>query len=234
MKSFAHLLRIDPGFDPEGRVTLDVVLLPINMTVHQNEPCFIESFFGISTRRQGSGHRVAPCIFHAEVSSGSQQCGVMNLPKGEEPIVYFNLFAGDYFRSMGIPLVHGRLPTEREMWEPSDVILINQTMAMQLFGDVNPLERRVETREDGQWSRVIGIVGNVRQKSLDEPPKAELYVPFSGMPIPFLTIVAHTTLPDAGVLQVIRREVRNVDSDIVINNAKPLSGLSKIRSRPAS
>jgi putative ABC transport system permease protein len=93
------------------------------------------------------------------------------VPTGEEPVVYYNLYAGDYFRTMGIPLLRGRLPAEREIWERSDVILINQTMAGQLFRGADPLGHRIRTGENNQWNKIVGIVGDVRQKSLDEAPR---------------------------------------------------------------
>jgi hypothetical protein len=149
----------------------------------------------------------------------------ITVPKGEEPIVYYNLYAGDYFRALGIPLVRGRMPTEREMWEPSDVVLINETMARQVFGDIDPLGRRLKTGENNQWNKVVGIVGDIRQKSLDEPPKAELYAPFSHMPMTFLTIVSHTDLPAAGALSRIRRAVLSGDSGAVPSRITLLSDL---------
>src|SRR5436190_86579 len=96
---------------------------------------------------------------------------------------------------MGIPLLRGRLPTEKEMSELRDLIVIGETMARQVLGDVDPLGRRIKTGVDGSWNKIVRVVGDVRQKSPDEPSKAEFYEPISRMPMTFLTIVTHTEVP---------------------------------------
>lgn len=145
--------------------------------------------------------------------------------RGEEPIVYFNLYAGDYFRAMGIPLLRGRLPIEKEIWEPSDVVVINRAMARQLFGGRDPLTQRIKTGEEGRWNRIIGIVGDVRQKSLDEPPKPELYAPFSQMPMTFLTLVTDNSMPESQAADTIRSVVRQSNGAATVNDTISLGKL---------
>jgi putative ABC transport system permease protein len=149
----------------------------------------------------------------------------MPVERGDEPVVYYNLIAGDYFRAMGIPLVSGRFFTERELWESSDAVLINQTMARELFSGADPLERRIKDDEGGNWYRIVGVVGDVRQKSLNEPSHAEYYVPFPQMPMPFMTIAAETSVPDAVALEEIQKSLHAVDPGITVNNLARLDTL---------
>ena len=227
LKSFAQLLRVHPGFDIADRVTADIVL-PTNQ---YTDPAKRVSFYRDLLRRlnetpgvkASGGALYFPCRSKLWLATIWRE-GVP-AAKGEEPIVYYNLYAGDYFRAMGIPLIRGRLPTEKEMWEHSDAVVINETMARQVFGDVDPLDRRIKTGEDGQWNKIVGIVGDVRQKSLDETPKAEIYSPFSQMPMTFLTIVARTELHGPSALAAIRAVIRAGDPAAVPNSVTPLSEL---------
>lgn len=224
LKSFTRVIQVNPGFATANRVLADVVL-PGN---EYKEEAKRTAFYRDLLRRlnESAGVRSSGGALYFPERSKLWLATIwregVNVAKGEEPIVYFNLYAGDYFQAMGIPLLHGRLPTERESWEPSDVVVINEAMAQQIFGNADPLTQRIKTDEDGRWNRIIGVVGNVRQKSLDESPKPELYVPFSRMPMTFLTLVTDTSAQESQAFNVIRRVVRES------NRAATVSGLSSL------
>ena len=194
VKSFTNLLSVHPGFEFDNRIAADVVLPASEYKNDARRVAFFRELFrrlhDASGITSSGGALYFPCRSKLWLATVWRE-GV-SVPRGEEPVVYYNLYAGDYFRAMGIPLIRGRLPTERELWEPSNVSVINETMARQLFSGVDPIGRRFKSGEDGQWTTIVGIVGDVRQKSLDEPAKPEFYEPFSRMPMPFLTIAVET------------------------------------------
>jgi putative ABC transport system permease protein len=143
---------------------------------------------------------------------------------GLEPIVSYNLFAGDYFKAMGIPLKQGRLPREEEMWTKRDVVLVNQTMAQQLFsGDA--VGKRFTGGKGGKWSTVIGVVGDVRQSGPDQAPRPEYYVPFSSMPMPFLSVVVTSRSSPESAAAALRIVARQGAPGLQIENAAPLRDL---------
>jgi putative ABC transport system permease protein len=228
LKSFARLLQVHPGFELSQRVVADLVLPANRYDTPAKRTGFYRDLFRRMAETPGvkgaGGELYFPCRSKLWLATVWRE-GV-NEPRGEEPIVYWNLVAGDYFQAMGNPLKRGRLFTEREMWEPGNVALINEAMARQLFPGVDPLGRRVSGGPGGPWNTIIGVLGDVRQRSLDEPPKPEIYYPFSQMPMPFLSVVAHTTLPDAAALRVIRGLAQTRDPDIVLSNLTPLSELA--------
>jgi putative ABC transport system permease protein len=228
LKSFAHLLRVDTGFALAGRTTVDIVLPPDQ---YKDAASRVSFYRGLLRRlddtpgiQASGGALYFPCRSKLWLSTIWRE-GVP-VRRGEEPIVYFNLYAGDYFRAMGIPLIRGRIPTEREIWERSDVVVVNQTMTHQLYGDQDPIGRRIKTGEDGQWNQIVGVVGDVRQKSLDEPAKAEYYAPFSQMAMPFLTIVMHTALPARAASDAIRDAVRREGPQATLGSLTSLEELA--------
>ncbi|HUA58735.1 MAG TPA: ABC transporter permease [Verrucomicrobiae bacterium] len=228
LKSFARLLDVHPGFETANRVTVDVIVPANQYADAAKRIAFYRDLLRRLNETPGmkasGGALYFPCRSKLWLSTIWRE-GVP-VARGQEPIVYYNLYAGDYFRAMGIPLLRGRLPTEKEMWEPSDAILINETMARQVFGNIDPLERRIKTGEDEQWNKIVGVVGDVRQKSLDEPPKAEMYAPFSQMPMTFLTIVTHTDLPGNSSLRAIRNAIRKGDPAALPGRLTPLGELA--------
>jgi putative ABC transport system permease protein len=227
VKSVAQLMRLSPGFEVDKRVVVDVVLPSIQYDDEPKRTSFFRAMFSRLSETSGveaaGGSLYFPCRPKLWLSSVWRE-GV-EVPEGQEPIVYYNLLAGDYFTAMGIPLRRGRTFTEQEMWERRDVIMINETLAKQVFPDVDPVERRIKISKGGRWLTVVGIVGDVRQKRLDEAPKAEFYVPFSEMPMTFLTLVAKTKLPAESAAPAIRSAVRSLSPDLGLHNLMSLEDL---------
>ena len=228
LKSFAALLQIQPGFETRGRYTADIVIPADQYKDNTRRVAFYRELLRRLNETQGvhasGGSLYFPCrgkLWLTAVWRDGQ-----TVAKGDEPIVYFNLYAGDYFKAMGIPLLRGRLPAGRELWEPSDTIVINESMARQLFGDIDPIGQRLRSGEEGPGKQIVGVVGDVRQKSLDEAPKAEYYEPFSQMPMTFLTIVIASDLPPSTVFSALRSIVRDRDPGAVPATLTPLGELA--------
>ncbi|MGC1416073.1 MAG: ABC transporter permease [Candidatus Acidiferrum sp.] len=82
----------------------------------------------------------------------------------------------DYFATMGIRLMDGRLFDDRDVQGAPDVAIINKTMALTFWPHQNPIGRRV--RPDKDWCTIIGVVDDVKNAGLDRPAGTELYLPF--------------------------------------------------------
>jgi putative ABC transport system permease protein len=225
LKSFARLLEVHPGFETADRVTADVILPVKQFEEVPGRTSYYRDLFrrlkftpGI---RAAGGSLYFPCRPKLWLSTVWVEGSPVE--EGLEPIVYYNLFAGDYFTAMGIPLRQGRLPTEAEMWEDHrNNVLINETMARQLFTGSDPIGKRFKTGKDGNWLTIIGVVGDVRQQSLDRPPKSEFYVPFSSMPMPFLTLVASAPDSAAQAIPALRAAVQEGIADVKVHNLTTL------------
>ncbi len=82
----------------------------------------------------------------------------------------------DYFATMGVRLMDGRLFDDREVQGAPDVAIINKTMALTFWPHQNPIGRRVRPGKD--WCTIIGVVDDVKNAGLDRPAGTELYLPF--------------------------------------------------------
>ncbi|HEY7498698.1 MAG TPA: ABC transporter permease [Vicinamibacterales bacterium] len=98
----------------------------------------------------------------------------------------------DYFAAMGIPLLKGRVFTDRDDGSAPPVVVVSQTFARRYFGDEEPLGRRIAITEDdsmlccssagsvvGVWREIVGVVGDIRQGNLDDPLAATMYRPYT-------------------------------------------------------
>jgi putative ABC transport system permease protein len=98
------------------------------------------------------------------------------------PIVNYHAATPDYFRTMGIPLVRGRLFTDDDRANAPRVALISESTAAAFFPGQDPLGKRIKAasfnpdERDGAWRTIVGIVGNVRYKGMHEMP-LDMYDP---------------------------------------------------------
>jgi predicted permease len=92
----------------------------------------------------------------------------------------------DYLRVMGIPLQRGRFFTPLDNEHSPHVIVIDDVFARKFFGDEDPIGKRVVLDNKGGLAEIVGVVGHVKQWSLDTDDKqslrAELYFPFMQLP----------------------------------------------------
>ncbi len=128
----------------------------------------------------------------------------------------FDSVAGDFFRTMGIPLLRGRFFTEADNDETAPkVMIINDVLARRLFGDENPVGRLLHFK-DATWE-IAGVVGSVRRFTLSFDPTPEVYYPQVYFPW-YTTIVVRTRVPPLTLAPDVRRAVQSVDPEQPIAN----------------
>ncbi|MGE0351766.1 MAG: ABC transporter permease [Gemmatimonadales bacterium] len=188
LRSVARLLAVDPGFETPGRVTA-----------------------AVAPARDAMPERAAAVAYYREVmrraaaTPGIRRVGAVNVlpvpggtwwttslyPEGREyadgdaPAIAARITVGDYFGTMGIPLLAGRsfLETDDARGEP--VMVIDRTAAAKLWPGEDPIGRRVTfNRPDGsrgpvRWYRIVGIVGAVRNEQLAVEPAPVAYTPLA-------------------------------------------------------
>jgi predicted permease len=135
-------------------------------------------------------------------------------PKGPDGYVIFPRFleaSSGYFRALGIPLLRGRLFAASDDSLGPSVAVISASMAMAFWPDNYAIGRVFYFGGDTAPTTVIGIVGDVREASLDRDPTPQMYFPVSIMTPDNLAVVARSTLPPAALLARMTDAVRAVD-----------------------
>jgi putative ABC transport system permease protein len=132
---------------------------------------------------------------------------------------------GDYFRVMDIPLRRGRAFTGHDDGRAAPVAIINESAARHHFPGIDPIGLRVGSTSDGILREIVGVVGDVR---FDGPAKSgqdELYVPYTQLPWPAMTIVVRSNLPADQVIAALRREVSSLDADQAVADIRPMTAI---------
>jgi len=124
-----------------------------------------------------------------------------------------------YFRSLGIPLLRGRLFEDRDTMEAPHVAMISESIAREKWPKEDPLGHTIEFGNmdgDPRLLTVIGVVGDVRERNLETPPRPTIYVNYRQRPqaTNHFTVVVRTDGDPATVIAAAQKIVRNLDPDV--------------------
>jgi putative ABC transport system permease protein len=137
------------------------------------------------------------------------------------PVASWRTVSPDYFRALEIPLVTGRMFRENDDEHSENVALISRSLAHHRWASQNPVGRRIKIGGDEDWTRIVGVVGDVKEISLADPPPDQLYMPIKQRPASGHLVVRSAEDPGEAANQI-RRALHELDPQIAINYVKTL------------
>ena len=139
----------------------------------------------------------------------------------------FKLVEGDYFRAVGQPLIAGRglSAANRRLADPP--VVVNEAFARRYFGTgAAAIGRRIRTgRAGGVWVPIVGVVGDVRDHSLDTPGEPAFYKGLGGGTVPALMLAVRTDGDPLSVAAAVREAVWSVDRGVPIADLQSMSAM---------
>ncbi len=130
----------------------------------------------------------------------------------------------DYFRAMGIQLIKGRAFTEQDKSGTPLVMVINETLARRFFPGEEALGKRALVYPFEKSCEIVGIVNDVKHRSLDVESGPEFYISYLQAPRPFMSLVARTSLSDPTKLAPsIQSTVQQIDRDQPVADVKTMT-----------
>lgn len=239
VRSLWRLVSVDPGFRPEGVLTMEVALPRTRYRDGQAQGHFFETV--LNRVRALPGVAAAGGTSNLPLSRTNMQYGLYveggTAAPGARPDMFANFRAvsHDYLPAVGVPLIRGRALSERDEAGAPPVVVINQTMANTFWPGQDPLGRRLAITRGNRvvWREIVGIVGDVRHGSLREPAEPEMYLPFPQEPVFFMRIVARGPADPGTLADGMRRAVWAVDPDQPVVSVRPLSDLVRLHIAPA-
>jgi hypothetical protein len=163
--------------------------------------------------------------------------------------VNIGIVTPEYFATMRIPLVRGRLfergdrlseealtnPAEQARHRPRGVVLVNQALADRFWPGQDPVGRAVRLFD--HWavssSMVVGVVGNVRSAAVATPAEPTMFVPWGEIPGFRMSIAARVRPGTEAITPVLRERLRELDSQLLVSRIRPMDAvISGALSRP--
>ena len=121
-----------------------------------------------------------------------------------------------YFKTWGIPVLAGRDFDEHDTADHQNVVLISQSGAKKVFGNENPIGKTLLVTSSGTPCEIVGIVGDVRSRKVNEPDDMEFYRPWAQENFPFPTIVVRSNLREDAVTKLVRSTLATEDPGLAI------------------
>jgi putative ABC transport system permease protein len=249
IKSFAQLMAVDTGFNPERVVTMRITLPDAKYPDRAQWTLFHQTLLD----------RVAalPVVDAAALNSalplegGGSESAVlaegqpMPSPNGPPPnMCLFQATTVDYFKAMAVPILAGRVFTPQDTADSTRVAVVDDTLVRKLFPGQDPqgaLGKRIAFEARGVpghadfqplWREIIGVVRHVRHYGLaSEPPFVQIYAPMAQLPIyfeqrrPSMALFVRTRLDPEALVPSIRGVVASIDRDIPLYDVRPMSRL---------
>ncbi|HME56693.1 MAG TPA: FtsX-like permease family protein, partial [Terracidiphilus sp.] len=134
---------------------------------------------------------------------------------GREPQADDRVVTPDYFSTMGISLIAGRVFSDADREGAVKVAAINQTLARRFFPGEDPVGKQLELGENDHpdlW-QIVGVVGDVKSFGLEKETHADLYRPFDQAPFPLIAFALRTEPEPGSLANAFKRAVWSVDKD---------------------
>jgi predicted permease len=148
------------------------------------------------------------------------------LPPGENFInADERMVGGRYFEAMQIPLVSGRLFTEQDSATSPPVVIVDDYMAGQLWPHEDPLGKRIKLgslTSDEPFVTVVGVVGRVKQYTLDTDSRIALYLPQTQYPVREMNVVVRSSADPAVESASVMQIVRGLDPDLPVYSVRTM------------
>jgi putative ABC transport system permease protein len=182
MRSFWQVQRVDPGMEVDRVLTMSVNF-PVRPDIERGDlgnfyrglieqvaaVPGVESAAGISGLPFGGGATSMDYVIEGEDLN----------PDGGAPSSFWRLITPDYFKTAGIPLQRGRFFTDADGVESPNIAIISASMAEDAWPGENPVGKRFHGwRDPERLMEVVGVVGDVRERSLEQEGMGIVYLPF--------------------------------------------------------
>ena len=229
IRSFARLQNVSPGFNPQNVLTFE-----LTMTGRQySEPQTVLNKYRQLWERLEQLPGVTACGGVTSLPLSQAFAWTPITVEGRTPLPgekFLNaderLAGGHYFEAMGIPLRRGRFFTEQDDRSNPRVVIVDEYMADQLWPGQDPIGKRihiVELKSDDPWQTVVGVVGRVKQDSLDSEPRIAFYLPHTQFPARAMTVVLRSRSDPAGLTQAVQGELRGLDPDLPLYSVRTMN-----------
>ena len=218
--SLSRLRAVDPGFRTTSLAAID---LPLPQSRYDG-PAQARFYREALGRLQSNPVTAASAVVFPVPLRGSTASAAFAIEgqpaatRSAQPLAELNMVSPGYFRTVGMRLMRGRAFSDQDGDGEPPVVIVNERLAAE-FGDADPIGRRINI---GGWVTIVGIVSDVRRRSLEAPPTPAVYLPYQQFTLPFMSVVVRTDASPSAVASAIKAIVREMDPDLPVEPARTI------------
>ena len=222
IRSFVRLRAVDPGFRPDHVLTMRLTLPQSRYAEDGQVAAFYDDLLRRTSALPGvqSSATISNLPMGGDNASASFAIEGQNVPEGQpSPHGDSHVVSQDYFRTLGIPLVQGRVFEPGDGPDATQVAAIDQVLADRYWPKGDALGHRMRLFFEGSddkpvWRTIVGVVGHVKKYGLDGRVKEQYYMPSTQMPRRGMTLVLRTATDPASLIGAVRGALRDLDGGL--------------------
>jgi putative ABC transport system permease protein len=229
LRSFAQILKVDPGFRPDGVLTMRVALPDAVYSKPEQVRGFYDGLLERVQRLPGVRFTgaVSALPLSGEGGSGTTTIDSQSVPMEDTtPEADQRVVTPDYFKAMGISLVRGRFFEPRDADTASPVTIIDESLAKTFWPNQDPIGKRLHPsgrKSTAPWATVIGVVRHVRNRTLEARSRVEVYWPENQRPSGAMTLAVLVSGNPMNLVPTIQREVGAIDPDLPVYHVRTMA-----------
>ncbi|MGB9078419.1 MAG: ABC transporter permease [Terracidiphilus sp.] len=241
LRSYQKMLAVDPGYRAD-HVLVAGYQLPIEQyATNASVDAFRRAVLDRLAQKPSVSAVGLTDILPASNSYGMAAYTIEGQPTEGWKLKFapFGSIEGDYFRSLGIPLIRGRLFSANDRTGEPLVVVVNQSMAAHAWPGQNPLGKRMHVgnpKKGLPWATIVGVVGDTRVGSVEDPAPDQWFAPAAQPAIlygensswklatsPGGYLVLRSALPPEQMMQTLRATVAGIDPQLPLRRVRTMT-----------
>jgi predicted permease len=219
VRSFSRLLTVEPGFDPQNVLTMNISLPTVKYADAQKQVAFFDDL----SRRVSALPGVRSTTISAALPLVPKRItpvlpeGQPEVPLAERPFIIIEAISPTWFKTMRVPLQAGREFTDADKAGAPNVVIVNQALARRYWPNENPIGKHIILGRQPP-SEVVGVATDVKNRGLALDAQVQLYFPFSQLPWGNMNLLVRTAANPNTMVSAVRAQVAAIDSDQPVTN----------------
>lgn len=215
VRSFARLLRAEPGFAPDHVLTMEVSL----PTQKYAKPEQQTAFFDEILRRISALPGVKSAAISAALPLETRRItpllpeGQPNVPLMQRPFIDIEAVSPQWFATMRVPLLAGRAFTDADNADAPKAVIVNEAFARRFWHGQNPIGKTIVVGRGPAPCQVVGVAQNVRNRGVADDPQPQVWLPFAQLPWGDMNLLVRTAVPPLSLVPAIQGQIAAVDPD---------------------
>jgi putative ABC transport system permease protein len=229
MRSFENILKVDPGFRPDGVLTMRIALPDAEYSKPEQVRGFYSELIGRIQKLPGIRFAGATSAIPLGGLNGSGTVTVdsQSVPKEDtDPEADQRSVTSGYFQAMGISLVRGRFFEDRDADTAPPVAIVDESLAQTFWPNQDPIGKRVHMggpESTRPWATVIGVVRQVHNRTLEMRSRVEVYWPENQRADSAMTLAILTSGSPMSLAPTVQREVAAIDPELPVYRVRSMS-----------
>ncbi|HEX4606176.1 MAG TPA: ABC transporter permease, partial [Candidatus Angelobacter sp.] len=214
VRSFSRLLHVEPGFDPQNVLTMNISLPTVKYAEAEKQVAFFDDVVrrvsalpGVRSTAISAALPLVPKRITPVLPEGQPE-----VPLGERPFIIIEAINPSWFRTLHVPLQAGREFTDADKAGAPNVVIVNQALARRYWPGQDPIGKHIALGRQAP-SEIVGVAADVKNRGLALDPQVQLYFPFAQLPWGNMNLLVRTANDPHGIMASVRAQIAAIDPD---------------------